>query len=269
MTAPPRRRGGRAARMEATRAALAQAGAGGGGGRDALGAPSLAAAPDSGAAATALRAGAAAGPAPRGGPPAHVLIACGALARETLAVIAAGGFEGLALRCLPASLHNRPEQIPDRVRAAVLAARAEGAAAVSVLYADCGTGGRLDAVCAELGVARIRGPHCYAFFEGLEAFEAHAEDELGAFYLTDFLARQFDALIWRGLGLDRAPELRAVYFKHYDRVVYLAQTDDPALDRAAAAAAARLGLPLVRRATGYGELATAVAAAAQGRGREG
>ncbi|MEM6489847.1 MAG: DUF1638 domain-containing protein [Pseudomonadota bacterium] len=182
------------------------------------------------------------------------LIACGALAREILAVSKAAGWTHLDLACLPATLHNRPDAIPDAVRRAVREARAAGYGAVYVVYADCGTGGALDRVCAEEGVERIAGPHCYAFFEGTTAHDARGGDEVGAFYLTDFLARQFDALVWRGLGLDRHPELLAMYFGHYSRVVYLAQTDDPTLTVAAERAAARLGLAFERRFTGYGDL---------------
>ena len=183
-----------------------------------------------------------------------LLIACGALAREILAVTAANGWDHLDLQCLPALLHNRPQEIPERVREKVRAGRAAGYAEIRVVYADCGTGGLLDKVCAEEGVERIAGPHCYSFFDGQEAFAARAEEEIGAFYLTDFLVRQFDALVWRGLGLDRHPDLRDMYFGNYDRVVYLAQTQDAGLDAAAAAAAQRLGLRLEKRFTGYGEL---------------
>lgn len=188
-----------------------------------------------------------------------LLIACGALAREVLALIRLNRWRHVELACLPALLHNRPGRIADAVRARIHAARAQGFARIAVLYADCGTGGALDRVCAEEGVERIPGPHCYAFFDGVEAFASRAEAEIGAFYLTDFLARQFDALVWRGLGLDRHPELRDAYFDHYDRLVYLAQTDDPQLTAAARAAAGRLGLAFERRFTGYGDLARTLA----------
>jgi hypothetical protein len=202
-------------------------------------------------------------PTGRHAPDRVMVIACGALAREILALVAANGWAHLDLECLPAKLHNTPEKIPDAVRVKARVARARGYGRVFVAYADCGTGGRLDAVCAEEGVERIEGPHCYAFFDGNAAFAARSEEEIGAFYLTDFLARQFDALVWRGLGLDRHPELRDMLFSHYDRVVYLAQTDDPALDARAQDAARRLGLRYERRRTGYGELATALAGAAR------
>jgi len=194
--------------------------------------------------------------------PKTLLIACGALAREILAVIDMNGLDGLALECLPAILHNHPDKIPDAVRGKIRAARARGVDSIHVVYADCGTGGLLDRVCEEEGVTRIAGPHCYAFFDGLDAFAARAEEEIGAFFLTDFLARQFDTLIWKGMGLDRHPDLRDMMFGNYDRVVHLAQTDDPALDAKAKAAADRLGLRHVRRRTGYGELADFVRRAA-------
>ncbi|PRX32750.1 Protein of unknown function [Meinhardsimonia xiamenensis] len=183
-----------------------------------------------------------------------LLLACGALAREILALIRANGWEHVDLACLPAILHNTPEKIPQAVREAV--ERHRGAyQAIHLVYADCGTGGRLAALCEELGIEMVPGPHCYSFFEGNEIFAARAEDEFTAFYLTDFLVRQFDAFVWKPLGLDRHPELRDAYFGHYEKLVYLAQTDDPALDAKARECAARLGLAYERRFTGYGDLA--------------
>ncbi|TCM78352.1 DUF1638 domain-containing protein [Rhodovulum steppense] len=181
-----------------------------------------------------------------------LVIACGALAHEILALKRANGWDHLDLACLPAIWHNHPERIEPGIRAAVAQHRADYAT-ILVAYADCGTGGGLARLCAELGVEMIAGPHCYAFFDGLDAFAARAEPT--AFYLTDFLARQFDAFVWRPLGLDRHPELVASYFGNYDRLIHLAQTDEPALDAAARACAARLGLAHERRVTGYGDLA--------------
>lgn len=185
-----------------------------------------------------------------------MLIACGALAREVDAIVTANGWTHAVLDCLPAKLHNAPQHIPEAVRAKVRAARERGFETIFVLYADCGTGGALDRVCAEEGVERLPGPHCYAFFEGVDSFERLHDAEPGTLYLTDFFARQFDALIWRAYRLDHHPELIGQIFGGYDRVVHLAQTEDPALDRAAREAAARLGLRHERRATGYGDLAT-------------
>jgi len=192
-----------------------------------------------------------------------LLVACGALAREILALKAANGWDHLDLHCLPADLHLRPERIPDAVAALVTERRA-GYERVYVVYADCGTGGLLAARCAELGVELVPGPHCYAFFAGNDTFAAWTETEITAFYLTDFLVRQFDAFVWRPMGFDRHPELIAMMFGNYDRLVYLAQTDDPELDARAEDAARRLGLAYERRFTGYGDLAGELARAARG-----
>lgn len=180
-----------------------------------------------------------------------LLIACGALAREILDLKAANGWTHLDLTCLPANLHLWPDRIPAAVETAVLKHRAEYDG-IFVVYADCGTGGLLQAKCAELGVEMVAGPHCYSFFEGNAAFADR--EEFTAFYLTDFLVRQFDAFVWKPMGLDRHPELRDMYFGNYEKLVYQAQTNDPALDRKAEECAARLGLAYERRFTGYGDL---------------
>jgi hypothetical protein len=193
--------------------------------------------------------------------PRLLILACGALAREIRAVLPPERFPEVALHCLPASLHNRPERIVPALRAAWAEWRGRCDRAF-VAYADCGTGGELDRWLAETGLERLPGPHCYAFFSGVEAFVRGEDVDLRSFFLTDFLARQFEALIWRGLGLDRHPELRDAYFGQYERVVYLAQTEDPALTAAARAAAARLGLAFERRLVGYGDLAGWLRAAA-------
>jgi hypothetical protein len=185
-------------------------------------------------------------------------LACGALAREILALRDLNGWDHMDLHCLPANLHLWPDRIPDAVEAAVAEYR-DRYARILVVYADCGTGGLLQARCAALGVEMIEGPHCYSFFEGNAHFAAHAETEITAFYLTDFLVRQFDAFVWRPMGFDRHPELIPMMFGNYESLVYLAQTDDPALDAAAARCAQRLGLRYARRVTGYGDLTPALA----------
>jgi len=192
--------------------------------------------------------------------PSTLLIACGALAREVLALIDKNGWSHMALTCLPAQLHNRPERIAAAVRAKIREHRA-AYERILVLYGDCGTGGELDRVLAEEGVERIPGPHCYAFFSGVSAFLEQADAEPGCFYVTDFLVRHFDRLIIEGLGLDRHPELLPMYFGNYAKLVYLAQLPDAGLERKAKAAALRLGLAYERRLTGYGELATFLARA--------
>jgi hypothetical protein len=189
-----------------------------------------------------------------------LVIGCGALARELVALTRRAGFPAVDLTCLPATLHNRPERIPDAVRARIRRARAAGRRELFVAYADCGTGGLLDRVLEEEGVARLEGAHCYEVYAGRAAFAALSEEEPGTFYLTDFLARNFDRLIVRGLGLDRHPELLPLYFGNYTRLVYLAQTDDPALTATARRGARRLGLRFERRFTGPGELGPAIAA---------
>ena len=196
-----------------------------------------------------------------------LVIACGALAREIVTLVRANGWDAIEVQCLPADWHNTPRRIPDGVRARIRAAR--GAFDhVFVAYGDCGTGGALDAVLAEEGVERIGGDHCYQFFAGEREFLALHDAEPGTFYLTDYLARHFDALIVKGLGIDRHPELEPVYFGNYKRLVHLAQTRDRKIEAAARAAAKRLGLEFERRFTGYGGLEPLLAkaqSAAEGR----
>jgi hypothetical protein len=187
-----------------------------------------------------------------------LILACGALAREILALKALNGWAQFDLACLPAILHNAPEKIPGAVREAV-EKHQSNYDEILVAYADCGTGGQLSELCKELGVQMIAGPHCYSFFEGNARFADHAEREFTAFYLTDFLARQFDAFVTKPLGLDRHPELRDAYFGNYEKLVYLAQTEDAALTEKARAAAKALGLAFERRFTGYGDLEAALA----------
>jgi hypothetical protein len=190
--------------------------------------------------------------------PRSLIIACGALAREILAVIELNRFSNIELTCLPALLHNRPEKIPEAVREAIRSAR-PSYDRIFVAYADCGTGGLLDKVLAEEGVTRLPGAHCYAFYSGVEAFAGRAEADMRAFFLTDFLVRQFDTLVIEGLGLDRHPELRDAYFSNYEKVVYLTQTEDSGLLNEARRAADRLGLAFEHRFVGLGDLAPAIA----------
>ena len=193
-----------------------------------------------------------------------VIVGCGALAREMLALTR--GIPGVRVEGVDARLHMRPQLIADAVAAKVEKVRArEGRdVRIFVAYADCGTAGSLDAYLEREGIDRIQGAHCYEFYSGAAAYEALQEEELGTFYLTDFLARQFDSIIWTGLGLDRHPELLPDYFGNYRRLVYLAQSDDPDLTTRAEAAATRLGLSFERRVTGFGDLATSIQHAVAG-----
>ena len=182
-----------------------------------------------------------------------LIIACGALAREIVALRKLNGWPHMDVQCLPAELHNRPEKIPAAVKAKILANRKDYSS-IFVAYGDCGTGGLLDAVLQEEQVERIPGAHCYEFFAGSEAFEALTEKELGTFYLTDFLLEHFERLVVRGLGLDRHPSLLATLFGNYRKLVYLAQVPDAGRMAAARSAAERLGLTFDYLVTGYGGL---------------
>ena len=195
-----------------------------------------------------------------GGPPTTLLIACGALAREVVDVIRLNGWTHFSVTCLPAIWHNTPNKIPDGVRRKIDEARGRYDR-ILVLYGDCGSGGLLDRVLEEEGVERIDGPHCYAFYSGVDDFLADADADPTCFYLTDYLARHFDRLIIEGLGIDRHPELLPSYFGNYTTLVYLAQIEDAGLEAKAKAAADRLGLAYRYHFTGYGELGSFIQAA--------
>ncbi|MDQ3691875.1 MAG: DUF1638 domain-containing protein [Chloroflexota bacterium] len=194
-----------------------------------------------------------------------LVIGCGALARELVEVTRP--LPNVDVTCLPPALHNRPDGIPGAVRAKIRAARAAGRhARIFVAYADCGTGGLLDRVIADEGVERLPGAHCYESFAGRPDFARLATEEPATFWLTDFLARNFERLVIRGLGIDRHPELEPMYFGNYRRLVYLSQTNDPALLVLARSAADRLGLAFEHHHTGYGEMASSIMAFAAGAG---
>lgn len=185
------------------------------------------------------------------GKPETLVIACGALARELVDIIALNRWTHMAVTCLPAIWHNTPDKITQGVRAKIHANRGKYSK-ILCLYGDCGTGGTLDEMLAEEGVERIEGTHCYAFYAGLPEFDALMDEELGSFFLTDYLARFFDRLIIQGFKLDKIPEMRDMIFGHYKRLVYLSQTHDAELVAKAQAAADYLKLELVIRPVGYG-----------------
>jgi hypothetical protein len=193
-----------------------------------------------------------------------LIIACGALAHEITALRRANRWDHLSVRCLPAELHNRPERIPGAVRALIRESR-DRYRSIFVAYADCGTGGLLDAVLREEGVERIPGAHCYEFFATGPVFAELSAAEPGTFYLTDFLVRHFDRLVIRGLGLDRHPELFGSYFGNYRRLVYLAQAPSPQALALARTIAARMGWECECRVTGYGALETSLRQAVESR----
>jgi hypothetical protein len=185
------------------------------------------------------------------------LIACGALAQPAAQVVERRGWP-VDVHPLPPLLHNQPQLIAGEVRELALSL-AESYGSVAVGYADCGTYGALDAVCDELGLRRLPGLHCYDLFAGESELAASLDAEPGTYLLTDFLARSFERTVVRELGLDRYPELRDDYFRHYTRVVWLAQEPSPELRTLAQHAADRIGLPLTVVPTGTGRLEQALA----------
>lgn len=187
-----------------------------------------------------------------------IVIACGAIAKEILALKRLNAWEGLELVCLSASLHNTPRDIPNAVEQKIIEAKAEGKG-VFVAYGDCGTGGMLDKVLERHNVERLPGAHCYEFFATSQIYLDMMEQEPGTFFLTDFLVKSFDHLVIKGLGLDRHPELLSTYFGNYKRLVYLAQSHDDALFEKAKQAARNLRLEFEYRYTGFGDLQTSLA----------
>ena len=182
-----------------------------------------------------------------------LIIACGALARELSEVVSINNLKHIEVECLPASYHNSPDKIPAALEERILKHSADYEQ-IFVGYADCGTGGKVDKVCEKFGLKRLSGSHCYEFFAGRENFANIQENNIGSFYLTDFLVRHFERLVIKALWIDTHPELLNEYFGNYTQVVYLAQTDDPKLEELAREAAKKLGLELVIKKTGYGDL---------------
>ena len=194
--------------------------------------------------------------------PKTLIIACGALANEITALKRANQCEDWEVQCLPPELHNRPERIVPAIREQLREKRANYES-VFIAYADCGTGGMLDALLRDEGLERLPGAHCYEFFAGSTKFAELQDAQPGTFYLTDFLLRHYDRLVTKGLGLDRHPELAQEYFRNYRKLVYLAQNPAPAAEQQARDIAARMRLQFEYRLTGYGELGTRLTALAR------
>ena len=186
-----------------------------------------------------------------------LVIGCGALAEELSALKRANQWTALDIKCLDAALHNRPEQIADRLESVLAQYHAEYTN-ILIAYADCGTGGAVDRVARQFNAQRLPGAHCYEFYATSPVFEALAQAEPGTFYLTDFLVRHFDRLVIEEMKLDEYPELEEMLFGRYRKVVYLAQVDSSELLQQAERAARRLKLPLEVVTTGYGLLAKTV-----------
>ena len=196
------------------------------------------------------------------GPPRVLILACGALAREIRDISRLHQLDNITLEFLPASLHNRPENIGEAVRSRL--ARSERQYDRILLgYADCGTSGELADLCREYrdsgtAIEMMPGAHCYQFFAGGARFDSMHDSDPTSFYLTDYLVKHFERIVMVGLGIESHPELRDMYFGNYTKLIYLAQTNDPVLDEKARAAADRLGLAFDRFSTGYGELESRV-----------
>lgn len=188
--------------------------------------------------------------------PRLLVLACGALAGEIKYFLETNGWDHMTLACLPSRLHNTPDRIVPELEARLRQAAGDYDR-VLIGYADCGTGGHLDRLIERWpNVERLPGAHCYEFYATSPRFMRLHEEELGTLYLTDFLARHFDRLLWGPLGLDRHPQLRDAYFGNYRRLVFLSQFDNPALVERAREAAGRLDLEFHHRPVGLGDLAT-------------
>lgn len=178
-----------------------------------------------------------------------LIIACGALAQELITVLNANNWGHVEVKCLPAKWHNTPEKITPAIAAMIEETRGHYQSTL-VAYGDCGTGGQLDGLLARENIERLPGDHCYSFFAGRQEFDQLAEQELGTFYLTDYLAANFERLILQDLGIREHPELTEMYFGHYTRMLYLAQQPTPRLKALAEDAARSLGLSYTYRETG-------------------
>lgn len=191
-----------------------------------------------------------------------LVITCAAVAREVNDIKKLSHWSQMDLQAISADLHATPEKIPQAVADEIDKARSQYEH-IFVAYGDCGTSGELDRVLEARGISRIPGAHCYDFLAGMETYEKFQDDEPGTFYLTDFLARHFDRLVYKMLGLDRHPDLLPLYFGNYTRLIYLAQTDSDEITEMARSAADRLGLRFERVFTGTGEMVPALDAAMQ------
>ena len=160
--------------------------------------------------------------------PTILVIACGALSQELNYLKKTNSWKNITIQCLSAELHNTPKLIPIKVKEK-LDLMADDFDKVYLAYADCGTGGLLDSLLKDYNIERLPGAHCYEFFAGKNPFLSLTEEELGTFYLTDFLVKHFNRLVVEGLGMDRYPQLKNEYFKNYKKLTYLAQTDSKEL----------------------------------------
>ena len=187
----------------------------------------------------------------------RLVLGCGALVYDLLRLIKQNPSfsDKVNLQCLPAGWHNSPQLIAPGVED-YLSKNAHLYEEVYIAYADCGTGGALDRVISKYKAKRIDGAHCYEFFAGKDVFEKLAEEEIGTFYLTDYLVKNFKRIMIKGLGLDRHPELFEVYFEHYKKLVYLAQTENKQWNKDAEQYAKDFGFDYEYRLVGTGSLSS-------------
>ena len=186
------------------------------------------------------------------------LVTCGALGRDVKQIADRRGWD-VDIYGVSALLHLYPSRIVEELREKLHALRPRYEKLV-VVYGDCGTTGKLEPLLEEVGAVRLRGPHCYEMYAGAAHFEDIAQKRPGTFYLTDWLVRSFDRAVVVGLGLDRHPELKEMYFGNYEAVLFLRQVPDPRLAQKAREIAAYLELPLEIEDVGLGELEDRLAA---------
>ena len=182
-----------------------------------------------------------------------LIIGCGAIAHEVREIIGLNNWDNVRLRCLNADLHNTPKILPKKIKEAI-DTNLNDYSKIFLAYADCGTGGLIDLILKDYDIERLDGAHCYEFYSGSSVFEELSEKEIGTFYLTDFLVKNFDRLVVDGLGIQKYPALKEEYFKNYKNVVYLAQKQDNVLESKARECADYLNLEFSALFTGLNNL---------------
>ncbi len=167
-------------------------------------------------------------------------LACGAVAQDTAALVEQHGWDA-DVHGISSDLHMTPLEIGPAVeeKLKVLVGRYDR---VIVVYGDCGTGGRLDAVLDRYPAVRPAGVHCFQWYAG-EVYRRF-EDDIGIYFLTDWLVTNWDRAVIKGLGLDRFPWLRETYFGNLTRVLFVRQHPDPGREAKAREIAAYMDLPL-------------------------
>ena len=180
-----------------------------------------------------------------------LIIGCGAIAHEINEIINLNNWNNVSLQCLNADLHNTPKRLPTKIKETIESNLKEYSK-IFLAYADCGTGGLIDSMLKNYGIERLEGAHCYEFYAGSRLFKDLSDREIGTFYLTDFLVKNFKRLIIDGLGISKHPSLKDEYFKNYKNIVYLAQKHDNDLELKAKDCANYLNLEYSVHYTGLG-----------------